>query len=126
MPLEADRDRRLDPLQCVLEREVDGHLDVGAAATALATRRGAATTAEHPAEQVAEIAEVAEVERERSAGAELRTTTRRAPGVVLLALLRIGEDVVGGLDLLEHLLGFGVTWVLVGVVLPGKRRGTPS
>ena len=42
----------------------------------------------------------------------------RADLVVLLALLRIREDVVGALDLLEALLGRLVARVLVRVVLP--------
>ena len=74
--------------------------------------------AEDAAQQVAEIAEVAEVEGERAARPELGTAARRAPGVVLLPLLEVGEDVVGGLHLLEHLLGILVTRVLVRVVLP--------
>ena len=37
--------------------------------------------------------------------------------VVLLALVGVAEDVVGGLDLLEALLGLGVVRVAVGVVL---------
>ena len=117
--LEADGNRRLHAAQRVLEREVELHLDVAAAPAARGLRaHAAAPAAEDPAEQVAEIAEVAEVERERAARPELGTAARRAPGVVLLPLLGVGEDVVGGLHLLEHLLGLGVARVLVRVVLP--------
>ncbi len=117
--LEADGNRRLDAAQRVLEREVELDLHVLAAPAALRLRPHAATpAAEDPAQQVAEIAEVAEVERERAARPELGTAARGAPGVVLLPLLRVGEDVVGGLDLLEHLLRLFVARVLVRVVLP--------
>ena len=43
-----------------------------------------------------------------------------AAGVVLLALLRVRERVVGALDLLEALLGRRVVGVAVGVVLAGQ------
>ncbi len=119
--LEADRNRRLHAAQRVLEGEIELDLHVLAAPAALRLRPHAATpAAEDPAEQVAEIAELAEVERERTARPELGTAARGAPGVVLLALLRVGEDVVGGLHLLEHLLRLFVTRVLVRVVLPGE------
>src|SRR5207302_1557102 len=121
--LEAHRQRRFDALQRVLERERDLHLDVGAALPALLLPAASAhaTAAEQPAGQVAEVAELAEIERHAlPAGAEADTAVRRAVLVVRLALLRVGEDVVGGLQLLEPLLGLLVALVRVRVVLPGE------
>src|SRR5204863_8374804 len=43
-----------------------------------------------------------------------------AAGVELLALVRVADDVVGRLDLLEALLGRVVVRVAVGVVLAGE------
>ena len=85
----------------------------------------AAPAAEQPAEEVAEVAQVVDPE-----GAAAGTRRRRSPPpkppaagpeaadlVVLLALVGVTEDVVGGGDLLEALLGAGVG---VGVVLLGQ------
>src|SRR4029450_7993164 len=69
------------------------------------------------AEQVAEVSQIAEVEGEPAPGLEARPPVGRAPGVVLLALLRVGENVVRRLDLLEALLGILVAGVRVRVVL---------
>ena len=73
---------------------------------------------EHPAEQVAEVADVeaAEVEVDVLA-ARPRPTVRRAEAVVLLALVLVGEDVVRALHPLERILGFLVARVLVRVIL---------
>src|SRR5205085_10480738 len=69
--------------------------------------------AEQAPEDVAEV-EIGEIERRAGGtGAE-----RAGSAVVLLALLRVRQDVVGVLDLLESLLGLGVARVLVRVVLP--------
>ena len=120
--LEAHRERRLDALERVLERQGDLDLDVRAPLAArLPGRPAAHAAAEQPAEQVAEVAELAEVERDAlAARAEAHTAVRRAVVVVGLALLRVGEDVVGGLQLLEALLRLLVARVLVRVVLPGE------
>src|SRR5436190_1824387 len=62
--LELDRDLRLDPVQRVLEREPDLDLDVAAPLAALLLLRAtpAAHVREEAAEDVAEIAQVADVE----------------------------------------------------------------
>src|SRR2546429_9754097 len=71
------------------------------------------------AEETAEIAEITDVEVAEVdvAALEAAAPVRRAEGVVLLALLRIGEQVVGALNFLEPLLGGGVTRIPVRVVL---------
>src|SRR6185369_15302806 len=58
--------------------------------------------------------EVAEVD---VAALEAAATVCRAEAVVLLALLGVREQVVRALDLLEPLLGRGVTGIAVRVVL---------
>src|SRR5262249_52103686 len=117
--LEADGKRRLDALQRVLERERDLDLGVG---TALSARLLPRTAAHAAAEQAAEqVAEVAELERDALiARAVAHAPVRGAVVVVGLPLLRVGEDVVGGLELLEALLRLLDPRVLVRVVLPGE------
>src|SRR5205085_6455033 len=119
--VDLDRDLGLDAAQRVLEREVDHRLEVGSAHPALGARPRAAAApaaAEEPAEQVAEIADV-EVEARAAEPAGPRHPIR-AEGVVLLPLLRVGEEVVGVLHLLEPLLGGVVARVPVRVVLAGE------
>src|SRR5262249_17884766 len=118
--LDLDRHLHLDALERVLEGEAHRGLDVGAALPGRLPRPARAATAAAPAEEpAAEVAEVAEVEvgEARAAGPAGDAAVRRAPGVVLLALLGVGEDVVGALDLLEVLLRSLVAGVLVRVVL---------
>ena len=114
----------------LFERDVDRLLDAGrlAAQAAAAT----AVAAEHAAEEVADVAEALRrspsvVKRKlplpSAAARPLRALDLVgvlpvvAVEVVLLALLRVGEDVVGGVDLLEHGLGGLVVGVDVRVVL---------
>ncbi len=74
--------------------------------------------AEEAAEQVGEIADVEAAEVDvRPARRTADAAVRRAEGVVLLALLRVGQHVVRVLHLLEALLGVLVARVRVGVVL---------
>src|SRR2546430_10978250 len=116
--LQGDRNLGLDPLERILEREVD--LDLEATPT-LSTRLGSssAAVAEEASEEIAEHAEdqVAEVDVTAIGSS---ASVRGAEGVVLLALLWIGENVVGALDLLEALLGGGIPRIAVRVVLPGE------
>ena len=101
-------------------------LDV--AATLRTTRRrrpatAAATTAEHLAEEIAEaVAADVEVVLPRASGAAHtgRSRTETADLVVLLALGLIAEHVVRGADLLEALLGRGITRVRVGVAVASE------
>ena len=114
-----DGNLRLHALERVLEGEVDDRLDVGAAHPGrLSPAAPAAPGAEDPAEDVAEIAdvEVAEVE---VAASEARRAVG-AEGVVLLALVGVGQEVVGRLDVLEPLLRGRVARVPVRVVLAGE------
>jgi hypothetical protein len=120
--LQRDRDLRLDALERVLEGEIDLHLDVAAALGAGSSRArpaAAAAAAEDAAEEIAEVAEITDVEVAEVdvATLEAAAPVRRAEGVVLLALLRIREQVVGALDFLEPLLGRGVARITVRVVL---------
>jgi len=89
-------------------------------------RPGAGTpTAEKAGEDVAQVADVAEVPFDRPAIAERVAGGRAAGGapelgdrvVVLGPLLRVADDVVGLRQLLELLLRLGVPLVGVGVVL---------
>jgi hypothetical protein len=112
--LELDRDARLDALERVLERQVDGDLGIVAALPARRLLLAAAAPVEDPAEEVGQV-DVAEVETRP--GALAGTAVRLAVAVVLLPLLRVREHVVGGLDLLEPRLGSGVTRILVRVEL---------
>src|SRR5205823_3848837 len=94
-----DRNLRLEPAQRVLERHVDGDLDVGTTLR-LSALRARAAAVEQAAEEVPEIAEVGERVVATSAEVEVtrvesRTPVRGAERVVLLPLLRVGQDVVG-------------------------------
>src|SRR5919106_38232 len=117
-----DGDRHLGALDGLLEREL--HLGLEIPATS-GLGGGLATTAvEDAREDVAEIGREATCARaaggstaERAAAAEPGEHT---PGVVLLALLRVGQRVVGLLHLLEALLGPRVVLVAVRVVLAGE------
>src|SRR5712692_2081079 len=120
--LERDGDSRLHALERVLERQADLDLDVVASLRARLARPAgpaAEAAAEEIAEEAREVAQVAEIEGDPARpGPEL--PVRRAVRVVGLALLGVGEDVVGGLDLLEALLGGLVVGVGVRVVLAGE------
>src|SRR5205085_783739 len=102
--LELHRHRRLHAAQRILERHAHLDLDIVPALPAALRLRTATAAVEETAEEISEI-EVAEVERRP---ARPRTaadaTVRRPEAVVLLSLLRVGEDVVGALHLLEALL----------------------
>src|SRR5262249_22055717 len=94
--LELDRHRRLEALERVLERDAHVHLDVRPALAALRPLLLAAA-AEESAEDVAQV-EVTEVEVRRPVpGAAVLL----AEAVVLLALVRVRQHVVGVLHLLE-------------------------
>src|SRR4029453_2884611 len=116
--VDLNRDPRLDSLERVLEREVDLDLEIGAALGPRLLGSTASAT-EDPAEDVAEIPEIADVEVE-VARREAATPAGASERVVLLALLRVREHVVGVLDLLEALLGRLVARVSVRVVLAGQ------
>ena len=130
-----ERDRDGHAGHRISERQRDVGLEVGAAlgARPAATATGAP---EHPAEQVAQIADVARLEPNpagepaeaavRTAGSRTREPAAEPGGrhvahpVVGLAFLFVAEHVVGGGDLLEPLLGVVVTGVRVGVVPLGE------
>src|SRR5919109_2201160 len=119
-PFELHGDLRGEPLEGVLEGQVDGDADVGAALRVRPSPRRppAAHAPEDPAEEIVQIAEVP-APLEASAARRAREHAR-AELIVLLALLGIREDVVGPLDLLEALLGGRVSRVAVRVELPGQ------
>src|SRR3990170_9144216 len=73
-------------------------------------------------EQVAEVERLGERGAARPAGLleRLRLLPALAVAVVLLPLVRVGEHLVGAVDLLEALLGPGVAGVDVRVVLAGE------
>src|SRR5204863_576196 len=121
-----DRQRDLRAVHRLRERDRDLGLEVAAALLARAARTSSARPAGTPAaEQVGQdVAEAADVEPEAGAlaagGAATAAHAEHRATVVLLALVRVAHDVVGGLDLLEALLGLGVVGVAVRVVLPGE------
>src|SRR5439155_16060999 len=117
--LELDRNLGLDPAQRVVEREVDLYLQVAPAPTPLLLLRPPAA-AEEPAEDVAEVAEISEVEPLVGEAAGPGPPVLGAEAIVLLPLLGVGEHVVGGLHLLEALLRSWVARVCVRVVLAGE------
>src|SRR5262245_34309119 len=96
--------------------EVSAALGARACAT---TTAAAAEDAAEPAEDVGQV-EVAFLEADvlEAAGPCTGAGARAAERVVLLPLLRVGEQVVGLLHLLEALLGLRVAVVRVGMVLP--------
>ena len=121
--------RDLRALDRLLEAQRDLGLEVAAAlgARSRGARRASSRTP-RPAPPAAAAEQVGEDVRERArVEAAARAAGARRPGaagervepaaVVLLALLRVAEHVVGVLDLLEALLGLGVAGVAVGVVL---------
>ena len=122
---------RRDALEGVLEREVDDSLDVTASAAAPIATATLSSASEHAAEQISQVEHVAQV----AEGARVEARAALAAGehagaelVVLLALLRVAEDVVGGRDLLEALLGVlaaGVALVVIGGSA-GRACGRPS
>src|SRR6266540_7048012 len=136
--LRCDLDRPLAPLVRLGERDLDLGLEVGPggrharaarsrAAEQVVGLEAGARIAEDCAEEVREGAGVAEsgarlarvhpLEPTRALPAVLETRPLRTDRVVALALLGIGEDLVGLVDLLEALLSFG-TLVDVRVMLP--------
>jgi hypothetical protein len=129
--LQLDGDLHRDALEGVLEGEVDGDLDVASALAALpraGSRRSVpgAEVLEQPSEEVGKVPQIAEVfgvpgplvvaSARRARPAE----DARTQLVVLLALRRIRQEVVGALHFLEALLGLRVSRVLIRVVLPGE------
>src|SRR5581483_11447900 len=125
--LRLDRHPHGDALERVVEREAHARLEVGAALRPRPRRAAAAAAAEdaaQPAEQVGQVAEVdvldanvLEAAEGPGAGA---ADASGAEAVVLLALLRVGEQVVRRLDVLEPLLRLLVAGVAVRVVLARK------
>src|SRR5207248_5677757 len=134
--LAGEVDGGRDAVDGIEERQVQLGLEIVASARSDRLAASAAThatpTAEEVAEQVAEATHVAhvlggegEAPAARSARAEAGPTGTESAGhgaetadlVVGLALLVVGEDVVGGGDLLEALLVAGVG---VGVMLLGQ------
>ena len=116
------RHRDLGALHRLLERDVDLGLQVAAA---LGPGRAAASAPAGVAEQVGEdVAEAAAEAAGGSAGAERAgieaAAEDPAAGVVRLALLRVGQDRVRLLHLLEALLGVRVVLVAIRVVLPSE------
>jgi hypothetical protein len=123
----VQRHRDRDAGHRVVERQRDLRLEIrppaGAGLRTPTTR--AAAPAEHRAEQVRQITQIDGLVPATGSTAEpTRETTTPEPGrahvadtVVRGALLRVAEDVIGGRDLLEPLLGCLVAGVRVGVVL---------
>ena len=108
-------DRDLAALHRLLEGQADLGLEV---APALGLRTRLAASPHGPAEQVGQdVAEAAEAAAELAGVEALAAGEDDAALVVLLALVGIADYVVGGLDLLEALLGGVVVRVAVGVVL---------
>ena len=117
--VDLDRHPHLRAREGVLEGQPHARLEVGAA-LGLGPRPPAAAAAEDAAELPEQVGEVDVLVGEAARPGTTRPGAARAvgaEGVELLALLGVGEQVVGALDLLEPLLGRGVTLVGVGMVL---------
>src|SRR6185369_9111863 len=121
-------DRRLHPERRLVQVEFQAQDGVGPGPGALAGTAGRGSAEE----RVHDV-----LEPDERAGAATGATTARAqriaPEVDDLPLLRVGQDLVGGVDLLELVLSRRVR-VDVGVELPGEltigpldvvRRGVP-
>ena len=110
------RDRDLGPGHRVVEGDPHVGLEVAAAHRVIARPTTAAV--EDRREDVADVAgEATALTAERPGSALLAAAEQATTAVVGLALLGVREHVVGLLDFLEALLGFGVTGVAVRVVL---------
>ncbi len=119
--LGLDGDAHLHALEGVLEGDAHTRLEV-VSPRRPASLAPAGAAAEHAAEEIAQVAEVELLEANATgASAPVRSgeppPARGAERVVGAALLGVGEQVVGGLDLLELLLGTVVARVSVRVVL---------
>ena len=108
----------------LVERQRHLHLQVlaapGTARRAAAATATAAAATEHGSEDVAQVAEPGATGGAAHAAVAAAHAREPALGVVLLALLGVGQHVVGVRDLLEALLGLRVAGVGVGVVLARK------
>ena len=106
-----------------LKADIRADTDIVAPARRVGIASGAAAEAEDIAEEVAQIPEIPEAAAEaaESAAAEARVGVegRVTELVIFLALLLVGEHLVGLVGLLEALLAFLVAGVQVGMVLPG-------
>ena len=111
-------DLHLRPVDRLVEAE--GDLGFEIAAANLLRLGPPAASAEEVGEDVADVeaAGLRPARPERPAGPAPAEAAEHPPaGVVLLPLLRIGERVVGPLDLLELLLRLGIVGIAVRVVL---------
>src|SRR5574337_25041 len=118
-----DADLRLLAFGRFLQRNVHGIGQVVAAIDLAATACASAPAAEHVTEDVAEgLGKAAEALGATHAAAHVGVHAGVAVLVVGGAFLRVGQELVGLLDLLELLLGGlgGVTLVAVRVVLHGE------
>ena len=109
----------------VLKADLDLRDHVLSLTGAGSARGGAAcAAAEEVAENIAQISEAAEASKSAEAGArigvEVRVDTREAVLVVARLFVRVGQHLVGLVDLLEFFLCRFIARVLVGVVLHGK------
>ncbi len=107
----------------LLEADGDGHADALAplGGVGIGAPPAAEAAAEKAAEDVPQVAEVeAPVESAAEApGAEVGVNARMAVLVVPGLLVRVGEDLIGLVDLLELLLRRLVPRIQVRVILPG-------
>ena len=120
----GDRDLLLRTEGRLFKRQLNARADVVALhGGAGAAARAAAAAAEKAAENIAEVAEIAEsCTAERAASrirVEIRVDTREAVLIVARALIRIGEHLVGLVDLLEFFFRARIV-VHVRMILRGK------
>jgi hypothetical protein len=117
-----DLDRRLEPLEHVVQLDLEVVAEIGAALAATATSRAGAGApeeiAEEPLEDVAEVPEIAEV-LETSAG-RAGSHAGVAEAVVGLTLLGVREDGVGLRRLFEALLRTRIVGIAIGMIAHGN------
>ena len=113
-------DRDLRTLHRLVERDVHLGLQVAAALGPVGRAPADPAGAEEVGEDVPDPAEAAKAAGAAAGPERARIEAAEDPaaGVVALALLGVGQNVVGLLDLLEALLGRLVALVAVRVVLP--------
>jgi len=118
-----DRDLLLRTEGRLFKRQLNARADVVALHGGAGAAARAAAAAEKAAENIAEVAEIAESGPAERAAArirvEIRVDTREAVLIVARALIRIGEHLVGLVDLLEFFFRARIV-VHVRMILRGK------
>src|SRR5208282_3156054 len=111
----------LGAAECILERNLEVVAHVAAACrTPASTAAVAGELAEHLIEDVGKSRAEVEAGRAEASAGTVRLKGGMAEAVVRGTLLRVLEDVVSLVDVLEFLLGNLVTWIAIRMKLHGE------